>query len=419
MKRASYHTTLKELVSLDLLPDEYVGRIPRTNIHRWRHDDFKRYRGSELNEIADKHRDTIDTLNKFPKLFYAAGRLAKTLMMVASTTENFEKKLREHKEAIVDTLIHVKETIPVSKAVKFFGISKSTFHAWVIDTKVKCSNSFFKQCIKSYPNQVTTNEVKAVKEALMNPRTSHWSMRSIYYKGLREGTITVSEATMYKINKQLGIRKTRTKRKKKIKKGIRASAPNQYWHADITKVQTQDGKWYCVYLLKDNYSRKILSYQIRDKVSGLVTKSLIQEAYKKAKRFYDDLNVTLIVDGGPENNNIYVDDFIRQSEINMQKLIALKDINKSNNMIERFNRILKYQYIFPKDPRDKKHLIRLLHYSINDFNNIRPHSELSGSTPDETWKGRPIEENLRTKVLKRAKSIRKEENKINRCEWCR
>ena len=418
MQRASYHTTLKELVSLDLLPNEYLGKIPRTNIHRWRNDDFKRYKGSELNEIADKHRETIDTLNKFPKLFYAAGRLAKTLMTVAASTDNFEKKMREHKEKIVDTLIHVKQTIPISKAVKFFGISKGTFHAWVIDTKVKCSKSFFKQCIKTYPNQVTSTEVQAVKEALINPRTAHWSMRSIYYKGLRDGKITVSEGTLYKINRTLGIRKTKKKKKKRRKEGIKASSPNQFWHTDITKVQTEDGNWYCVYLLMDNYSRRILSHEVKDKVSGLVTKSLIEHAYHRAKWFTNDLNVNLIVDGGPENNNIYVENFISKSEINMKKLIALKDIKKSNSMIERVNRILKYQYIFPKEPRDKKHLIRLLQYSINDYNKVRPHSTLKGATPDEVWKGAPVNDDLRTMVLKTAKSNRKEENKANRCDWC-
>jgi transposase InsO family protein len=262
-------------------------------------------------------------------------------------------------------------------------------------------------------------EVNAIKEALLKPKTLHWSIKSVYYKGRREGKLTISENTMYKMNKVLGIRDRKKKNKKKRHKtGIRAQKPNQYWHADITKVKTLDNKWYCVYLVVDNYSRYILSYEVHDTVSGLVTKSTLVEAYRKAKEITPNLNVNLIVDGGPENNNIYVNGFIEQSEINMKKLIALKDIQKSNSMVERVNMIFKHQYIYPELPRDLKHLKRILRYFIQDYNINRPHGMLNGATPEEAWKGISINTDLRTKVLKQARIDRLAYNRENRCEKC-
>lgn len=419
MIRTSYHTSLKELVKLDILPDIYLKKIPRTNINRWRNDNYERFKGAELNEVAEKHKETITSLNHFPKLFYAAGRLASTLIKIAVTTKHFESQLREHKESVIETLLKVREVIPIKKAIKFFGISKGTFHSWVIDTKLKCSNSFFKQCVKVRPNQITPMEVKAIKKALMNPLTFHWSIKSVYDNGIRNGKLSVSENTMYKINKVLGIRSRKnTFKKKRHKEGIRAERPNQYWHADITKVKTLNNKWYCVYLVVDNYSRCILSYEIHDTVSGLVTKSTLEEAYEKAKKVTSSLNVNLIVDGGPENNNIYVNGFIEQSEINMKKLIALKDIKQSNSIVERVNRTLKYQYIFPKQPRDLKHLKRILRYFIQDYNVKRPHGMLNGSTPEEAWKGIKIRTDLRTEILKQARINRLVYNKKNECGKC-
>ncbi len=130
------------------------------------------------------------------------------------------------------------------------------------------------------------------------------------------------------------------------------------------------------------------------------------------------LNVKLIVDSGPENNNIHVDNFISDSNINIQKLVALKDIKYSNSMIERANRTLKYRYIFPQEPKDRKHLELILRYFINDYNNIKPHGALGGLTPDEACRGLEIDEQHRTKQLEHARKERLRYNKENKCDLC-
>jgi len=259
MANASYHTTVKELVSHGLLPEKYLKLIPRTNISRWKKDDYKRFVGSEINEIADQHTELIQ---------------------------------------------------------------------------------------------------------------------------------------------------------------IRANAPNRIWHTDITVVKALNNKKYYVYFVIDNFSRKILSYAVRETVSGLVTKGVLEEAYQKANSITNNLNVTLIVDGGPENNNIVIDHFISQSEINIQKLVALRDINYSNSMIERVNRVFKYRYLFPKNPRDLKHLKRILRHFIDDYNNRRPHGQLEGLTPDQAWIGLKPFKKERMKILTEARENRLAYNRGNKCIKC-
>jgi putative transposase len=224
---------------------------------------------------------------------------------------------------------------------------------------------------------------------------------------------------MYRINRLLNIRDTKDKSKKKRrKKGIRAKTPNQIWHADITTLKTLDKKRYYIYLLIDNFSRCILSYEIRERVSGIVTAKTIYDAYNKALDVDKELNVKLIVDGGPENNNVNVDGFINQSRINIKKLVALRDIEKSNSMIEALNKTLKYHYIFPKHPRDLKHLKRTLRFFIEDYNTKRPHGALNGLTPIEAWKGKQPPNDLRTTLLKQARLDRIAYSRENRCGKC-
>ncbi len=420
MKRAAYHTTLKELVHFGLLPPKYEGIIPRTNLHRWRNDTIDRYVGSEINKIADNHSELVKTLNEYPRMFYAYGRLVKTVVSIVGKAQDYSKLVRESKEKVVKSIIRAKSFVPIEKAVKLFNISSSTFHVWVSDLQNTCSLSFFKRCNKVYSNQITPNEIKAVKLALTNPSTAHWSIKSIHYKGIRDGTLSISIGSMYMLNKRLGIRDAINKRKprKKRKVGIRASYPNQIWHADITVLKTLDEKKYYIYLVIDNYSRKVLSYAIKQKVSGLVTTSTIKMAFEKASDLSDDLNVKLIVDGGPENNNIHINNFINQSEINIQKLVALKDINYSNSMVEAVNKIAKYQYLFPKHPYNLQELEELLSYFINDYNNVRPHSQLKGLTPNEAYIGIELPKDYRTSILKQARIDRLAYNKENKCEKC-
>jgi len=100
-------------------------------------------------------------------------------------------------------------------------------------------------------------------------------------------------------------------KKEKYSTGLRASYPDQIWHADITIVKTLDGMKYYVYLLMDNFSRFILSWRIEEVVSGRIRVETIREACKK---YHDKNNImtTLITDGGPENDN---------NEIHREKLI--------------------------------------------------------------------------------------------------
>ncbi len=420
MTRNSYHTSLKELVHHGLIPEQYIKKLPKANLSRWRNDDFSRFVGSEINQIAEKHTDLIQTLNEYPKMFHAYGKLVQSMIAISSKTKEFKRVIRDSKEQVVDAINQVRGIIPIEKAARVFNISKGTFHAWVIDTKIKCGVSYFKQCLKAYPTQITPHEIKQIRKALINPKTKHWSMKGVYWKGIREGELSVSLKTLYKINRILEIRKTRgkSKNKKKYKKGIRATAPNRIWHTDITFVKTADGNKYPVYLLIDNYSRSLLAYDVQEKVMGKITSKLIDTAYTKARKVSKELNVNLIVDGGAENNNIYVENFIAQSEINIQKKIALKDLPFSNSMVERVNQTLKYQYLFPKQIRDFKHLKRSLRYFAEDYDKRRPHGSLNGLTPHEAWLGMEFDQSIRTNVLKNARTNRLEYNKLNKCSIC-
>jgi hypothetical protein len=126
----------------------------------------------------------------------------------------------------------------------------------------------------------------------------------------------------------------------------------------------------------------------------------------------------LIVDGGSENNNKSVNEFIKQKDIPLNKVIALKDILKSNAMAEYTNRVLKYEYLFAQPINDFNQLFKVMHKSIFNFNCVRPHGALQGLTPLEAQKGIKIDLEYEKQLMRGAVLSRIDWNQNHNCQGC-
>lgn len=62
-----------------------------------------------------------------------------------------------------------------------------------------------------------------------------------------------------------------------------------------------------------------------------------------------DQNLELIVDGGSENNNKTIAEFIKNCHVNISKKIALKDVTFSNSIVEEPYKIMKSYYFRSKE----------------------------------------------------------------------
>ncbi|MEY5133141.1 MAG: hypothetical protein RLZZ198_1145 [Bacteroidota bacterium] len=181
---------------------------------------------------------------------------------------------------------------------------------------------------------------------LTDPELPFWPIASISAFCRREDVLFLSDSTWYKYAKFLGVNRPKSNsRRKKTKKGIRATAPNQKWHADVSVFKIYNVKHY-IYLVADNFSRRILSWKVSDKLIASIRVQTIREAYQNASLMESELNVDLIVDGGSENNNSVMDDFIEDSKINIHKLVALRDIHFSNSLVEAHFSLIKYNYMY-------------------------------------------------------------------------
>lgn len=421
-KRKTYDTRIKYLVRKGLLPDLYRKQIHRSLISKWSRETDDKYTGYELNDNLTELYDVLkkvsedDRVLKTLKAFY---RINKTLKDVIGTGKEYVVKLKEHKYKIVDAIQRAKKTVTINRAIKLMGISRSTYRTWAMEAYFQCGQSITKMCNNNYPQQLTVNEIHKMHRLLSNANYLHWPIISVAYYGMKKSLLKAHPNTWYKYARLMKIKRKR-QRKIKIKysEGVRANFPNEKWHADITELRTADGKTSFIYLVADNYSRYITSWRVSNKICAKTRIITFKETIINAglKPCHNEIT-ELIVDGGTENNNKSVEAFLEKYPL--KKSIALKDILKSNSMIESINKVLKYDYLYPRNIQNQSHLISVLkNIAIPDYNNKRPHGSLDGLTPQEAYGKKKVNFKKIREKMKEAYIERVEFNRTHSCMGC-
>jgi hypothetical protein len=319
MIRISYDTSIKHLYRFGLqktIPKELREQIPKSNIHRWKNEKDTKYLGCQLNEFAKQELELLTAFanaKRAKQIFRASIRISKTLQSIVDV-KTIGEAFRSQKEKIVNLSHRVEDIFSVNQFIKIIGISRATFQNWKREIHAKCDNSFLFLCNQRFPLQASRSEVVTIKKMLTDPQLLYWPIASISAFCRREEILFLSDSSWYKYARLLGIKRTKpNSRRKKNKIGIRTSAPNQKWHADVSVFKIDNVKHY-IYLVADNYSRRILSWKVSDKLNASIRIQTIRDAYQKATLIDSDLNIDLIVDGGSENNNSTMDNFIQASE---------------------------------------------------------------------------------------------------------
>jgi putative transposase len=268
--------------------------------------------------------------------------------------------------------------------------------------------------LKNYPQQLLKNEILTIKNYLNREDYQCWSKSSIYLKAIRDKKISCGLTTWYKYCNLLGFG-NRHLRSKKSYSSLVSNKPNQIWCADVTIFKTHDGIKHHIHFLMDHYSKKILGYKIEPMSSGLTIKMLLQTAYRRLEH---NANIVFLTDGGSENVNHQVMNLMKNPQIKITHLIAQKDIQFSNSSIEAFNKIIKHQFLLPKNVSNRKMLKKELNHAIFIYNHIRPQFGLKGNTPIEVYQGNVLNfEQYKTHFKERKKQRILQHQKSN-CKIC-
>ncbi|MFC4636453.1 transposase [Dokdonia ponticola] len=419
--RKNWDTAIKHLVRNELLNDiltpEQIALIPSSNISRWKNESDDKYHYCEINQIVKEEIAFIKRFNsssRIKKINQSYFDLADTFHEVISKVKGVKSLIKQQKEIIVDTIEKVKDSIPINKALKVFNISRSTFENYKSILIYKCESSYFNWCTKRFPNQLLPKEVQTIKTYMQDQDYKFWSKSSVYLKALRDKNLQCGISTFYKYCRLLGFKNKPRRKKSDDYHPVRTSKPNEIWCADVTIFKTVDNVKHYIHFLIDHYSKMILGYRIEKSASAIAIKSLIQNACIE----HQPEKLQFLTDGGSENVNATVANFINSPDIPIKHIIAQNDVVFSNSMIEAINKIIKHQFLHHKEINNGNQLIRVMADTISIYNTIRPQMSLGGNTPEETFSGLSIDISKYTHNFKELKQLRLTQNKKNACKVC-
>ncbi len=424
MKYKCYHSCVKICHALgvekQLISHEFLDSISPSTSHYWKSDSVEKYLGSEFSKTVDQNLGDVQTildhrLRRTKKVFVAICRLQITIINLIGIKE-FRSILKNNRDTVVDMIGKVSSVLGGTELVcRVLHINYGSFKTWKRYQAYSCPTSPLRLCFKRVPQQISFTEINVLKKYMTDSRYLHWSAASIWGYCFKTGKTSMARATWYQYARLLGLTQKRKVYKAKRKKiSFQADTPNQTWHMDVSYFKTLDNIQYYVYTVLDNFSRKILAYDVTRELSGRVRMDSLRRAIASVfdVTLVPKQSVELIVDGGSENNNQTVEDFIRSSHVAIDKKIALKDVTFSNSVVEGNFRIMKQSY-FRKRSILSNTIVKEMDFFVEDYNNHRPHYIHQIYTPREIHDN-PSLKNVRPR-LKGALKDRIASNKKRNC----
>ena len=132
------------------------------------------------------------------------------------------------------------------------------------------------------PRALQAAERQQVLDTLHDERFWDTAPASVYATLLDEGSYLCSPSTMYRLLRaqgETGDRRRHATHPARVKPELVATAPNQCWSWDITKLAgPAKWTWYYLYVLLDIYSRYVVGWMVAHREAAALAERLLAEA---------------------------------------------------------------------------------------------------------------------------------------------
>jgi putative transposase len=301
------------------------------------------------------------------------------------------------KTVVASNIQKVGKIVGVTKALRYLDLNFQQYTR--LKRNITCSSSLLNLCRIKHPAQLLQKEIETIKTYCLQSSYQFWSLCSLYHQMRKDCAAHMRLSTFYKYVSLLNLKRNRVfSRKKNHSLGIRATAPFQILHADLTEFRTEDQKKAYIYLVQDNYSRAILAYQIsmeRRACHTFENLSRVKAEYLMPAKISECM---LLTDDGLENYGEAKQWITNSDAPKIRHVIAQADIPFSNSMIEAANKQLKYRFLYHQKITDISHLKDYLNKAVLDFNHC-PHGVLNGLSPMEVLQGKTYDKETQNNLL--------------------
>jgi len=200
--------------------------------------------------------------------------------------------------------------------------------------------------IKS-PRSLSSEEEARVMELCHSSRFMDKAPPEIYATMLDEGVYVCSVRTIYRIlekHQEVRERRAIVRHSHYAKPELLATAPNQVWSWDITKLMGPR-KWtyYYLYVLLDIFSRYVVGWLVAERESGAIARHLIEESCQKQSVKPEGLIIHS--DRGPPMISKCVAQLM--GDLGITKSLSRPHVSNDNPFSEAQFKTLKYCPSFP------------------------------------------------------------------------
>ena len=234
---------------------------------------------------------------------------------------------------------------------------------------------------------LSTEERNAVLDQLNGERFADQSPRQVYAKLLDEGDYLCSVRTMYRIladNQSTRERRNQLKHPNYKKPELLATAPNEVWSWDITKLKGPE-KWtyYYLYVILDIYSRCVVGWMLADRENAELAKQLIETTIEKQGIPPEQLIIHS--DRGPSMTSHSVAHLL--SSLGVTKSHSRPHVSNDNPFSESQFKTMKYRPDFPKRFGSYEDGLQFCRQFFHWYNNEHYHSGIGLLTPSSLHYG--------------------------------
>jgi len=233
--------------------------------------------------------------------------------------------------------------------------------------------------------RISDVERETILETLDSERFAEQPPREVYATLLSEGTYLCSVSTMYRTLRERGpVRDRRNHREPRhhAVPRLEASAPNQVWSWDISKLPLDArGVFLNLYVVLDLFSRFVVAWMVARRENSALAKQLFAEALRR----YEVAPGSLIVHmdrGAPMTSHGFTD---LLAELGVERSHSRPRVSNDNAFAESHFHTVKYQPDYPGRFRDIRHARDWCSDFFGWYNHEHHHDGLALFTPADVF----------------------------------
>ena len=276
----------------------------------------------------------------------------------------------------------LKQQIGVTRACRALDVPRATFYR--LDKPSTTPSTIVN---RPHRRALSDREKAEVKSVLYSERFVDKSPYQVYATLLDEGRYLCSVRTMYRIlaeDHASRERRNQLRHPNYVKPELLATAPNQVWSWDITKLLGPK-KWtyYYLYVILDIYSRYVVGWMLAHREAQDLAARLIREAIDT--QGVREAELTLHSDRGPSMTSHNVAQLL--ATLGVTKSHSRPHVSNDNPFSESQFKTLKYRPEFPDRFESHDEALRFCRTFFAWYNDEHYHSGIGLLTPASLHNG--------------------------------